>query len=173
MSSVREARHPTRVKPLRPVRRSAYGGSVRVVFCKDERALCWWTAYPPKRRPITSNGGRAGRGLPHDLAQFLVERDRHHRYGFWGCLAEGATFRSLVKSGRKRTRPGTAVIAAHVEELDAAESDANFHVGLWRNGRPTPLAALLDDYRRQWLHLRPGDTLELEFTPAVVGRRRT
>lgn len=143
---------------------------MRVVFRKDERSACWWTAYPPKRRPLSSIGGTAGRGLPHDLAQFLVEREHGHRYGFWGCLADGATFRSLVRTGRRRTRPGVALIARHVSDLDAAEADANLHVGAWREGRDTPLGSLLDEYRRAWLAMPSGAELDLVFTPATRAR---
>lgn len=140
---------------------------MRVVFRKNDRGLCSWTAYPPKRRPISGIGGVAGRGLPHDLAQFLVERELGHRYGFWGCLADGATFRSLVKSGRKRTRPGAAVIAEHVDDLDAAKADANLHVGIWRDGGATPLGPLLTEVRQRWLDLPSGGEMDLVFTPVL------
>jgi hypothetical protein len=137
---------------------------VLVVFRKGKRDLCEWTAYPPKRRPITSIGGGGFRCLPHDLAQLVVERELGHRHGFWGCLADGATFRTVVRSNRRlrRTRQGTAIIAGHVAELDAAEHDANLHVLAWRRGLATPVAGALTSVHRSWLALPEGGELELE-----------
>ena len=103
---------------------------VRVVFQKHKRGLCTWTAYPPKRRPVSAGGGGStGRNpLPHDLAQLVVERELGLPFGFWGAVAAGATFRTLVAGGRKRTRPGVEVIRAHVDEIDEAEHLFHRHV---------------------------------------------
>ena len=138
---------------------------MHVVFRKEKRDLCVWTAYPRKRRPITSIGGGGFRCLPHDLAQFVVERELGHRHGFWGCLADGATFRTVVRTNRRirRTPQGKAVIAAHVAELDAAEHDAHEHVLAWRRGEPTPVAAALGQAHRAWLALPEQGELTLEL----------
>ncbi len=64
------------------------------------------------------------------------------------------------------------MIAARLADLDAAEADANDHVGAWREGRPTPLAAVLGAFRDQWLSLSPGEELDLVFTPAARSGRR-
>ena len=154
-------------------RRSFCG--VRVVFRKTKRGLCLWEAYPPKRRPVSAVGGTAGHALPHDLTQFLVERELGHRYGFWGCLADGATFRSLEWGGRRRTPQGRALIVAHVEDLDRAEDDANAHDRAWREGRPTPLAPVFEEMRSRWLALPEGGEIELDFPlspPSSPDRRR-
>jgi hypothetical protein len=101
---------------------------MRVVFAKAKRGLCVWTAYPPKRRPVTAGGGGSTGTcpLPHDLAQLVVERELGLEHGFWGCVAAGATFRTLVRGGRKRTRPGVEIILARVDEIDAAEHLTSF-----------------------------------------------
>jgi hypothetical protein len=148
---------------------------VRVVFRKVKRGWCVWEAFVPKRRAVTAMGGTAGRGLPHDLAQFLVEREHGHRHGFWGRVADGATFRSFVSMGRRRTPQGKAVIQRHAGELDAAEADANGHVHAWLQGLPTPLAPTFDEMRARWLALPEGGELELDFplaTGADGGRPR-
>lgn len=144
---------------------------MRVVFRKGKRDLCLWEAFVPKRRPVVGVGGTGGRGLPHDLAQFLVEREHGHRHGFWGCLADGATFRSLVSAGRRRTPQGKAVIAGHVADLDAAEADANGHVHAWLQGLPTPLAPVLDDMRARWAALPEGGEIDLDFPLGATSRR--
>jgi hypothetical protein len=145
---------------------------VLVTFRKEKRGVCMWTAFPAKRRPVGAVGGGGFGTLPHDLAQFVVERELGHRHGFWGCLADGATFRTVARSsrGRRRTPQGKAVIAAHVAELDAAEHDAHVHVAAWLGGRPTPVATALDELRTAWLALPEHGELTLEFPTDV---RRT
>ena len=144
---------------------------MRVVFRKDKRGGCYWTAYRPKRRPASAGGGTVGRALPHDLLQFVVEREHGIRHGFWGCLADGATFRSLAKTDRKPTRPGRAVIAAHVDELDAVELLVGRELEAWFAGEDTPVTRLLAAMREQWLAMNDGDELELEFAPVVTRPR--
>jgi hypothetical protein len=46
--------------------------------------------------------GREGRA-PHDLVHFVVEGSLELSQGFWGCVAEGAEFKSLeLVAGRRR-----------------------------------------------------------------------
>jgi len=89
---------------------------MRVVFTKAKHGHCMWTARPKGRRPITGSGGHQGQTtVPHDLLQFVVEREHGYRYGFWGCMADGATFRSRAPSTRRATHarpPLTAASAA-------------------------------------------------------------
>jgi hypothetical protein len=48
---------------------------MRVEFSKDDGGrLCGWVAAPPKRRPFRGSTMAAGRDLPHDLTQFVIER---------------------------------------------------------------------------------------------------
>lgn len=139
---------------------------MRVVFAREKRRLCRWTAYPPKRRPVSALGGSGWEriGLPHDLAQFVVERDLGYRHGFWGSLADGASFRTLVPGGRKRSPQGRAVIARHLEEIDEAELAFHRHVKLWLLGEPTPAADGLDEAQRRWSALKEHESLELDFS---------
>ena len=144
---------------------------MRVEFQKRKRELCRWTAYPPKRRPVSAHGGSGHERikLPHDLAQLIVERELGYRHGFWGSLADGATFRSLVPGGRRRTAQGRAIIAAHVAEIDEAEAAFHAHVRRWLLGEPTPAAAHLDEALRGWRALEEHQSLEVEFP--LVGRK--
>ncbi|HEX4903504.1 MAG TPA: hypothetical protein VFV42_11880 [Acidimicrobiales bacterium] len=73
----------------------------------------------------------AGGDLPHDLSTFVIEEALGHEHGFWGCVAAGATFKTL---GRKRAPQGKAVITRHLEELDAAEARVNGIYFAWRSG---------------------------------------
>ena len=79
--------------------------------------VCGWTARRPPRSIVPGPTMAAGRDLPHDLSTFVIEDALAIEHGFWGCVAAGATFKTL---GRKRTAQGKAVISRHVDELDAA-----------------------------------------------------
>ena len=146
---------------------------MRVVFQKGKRGLCTWTAYPPKRRPVSAVSGGVGRGLiPHDLAQLVIERELGHTFGFWGSLAAGASFRSLVRGGRKRTRPGVAVLREHLREIDEAEHAFHRHLGHWLRGEDTPARAGLDDALHAWRSIAENEHFEVEF-PIDNSRRRS
>jgi hypothetical protein len=111
----------------------------------------------------------AGGDLPHDLATFAIEQALGIEHGFWGCVAAGATFRSL---GRKRTPQGKAVIGRHLEELDAAEQRVNEVYAAWRRGEPTAAGAELDAMLERWRQVGEGDELVLEWTVPPRSRSR-
>ena len=95
--------------------------SMTVTFRRVGRG-CTWTALRPPRTKVPGPTMAAGGDLPHDLYTFVIERALDLRHGFWGCVAAGATFKTL---GRKRTPQGKAVIMRHLGELDAAETQVN------------------------------------------------
>lgn len=109
----------------------------------------------------------AGGDVPHDLATFVIEQALGIERGFWGCVADGATFRSL---GRKRTEQGRAVIQRNLPELDDAERLVNETYFAWRRGEDTPANQALDDVLGRWRALGDEEELVLEWTPA--SRRR-
>jgi len=88
---------------------------MKVMFSQsDDGRLCTWRAELPKHRQLQGStmGTRAARtDLPHDLAQFVVEVTLGLEEGFWNLVANGATFKSV---GRRQTKPGRQLIAAHV-----------------------------------------------------------
>jgi hypothetical protein len=113
--------------------------------------------------------------MPHDLVQMVVEGALGLERGFWGSIAAGATFRS---TGRKRTRPGRAVISANRERLAGAEGLVAEHVTRWKRGDPTPAACRLQEIERRWDELGDGGALVLEWpslqilgTSAARGQR--
>ena len=115
----------------------------------------------------------AGGDLPHDLYTFVIESALGLEFGFWGCVAEGATFKTL---GRKQTPQGKAVIAQHLDDLDAAEALVNEIYFAWRSGAPTPLDDQLDTMLARWRELADGHELVLGWpAPQTTrhGRRRT
>lgn len=135
---------------------------MRVEFYKDgEGRLCGWIATPPKRRPFQGTTMAAGRDLPHDLAQFVIERALDIRDGFWGLLAHGAWFASVP--GRRPTRPGRELARTHQSGLIAVEGVVNFHYLAWRRGEPTALGPTLDVMLARWLALAEGERLVLEW----------
>lgn len=109
----------------------------------------------------------AGRDLPHDLSTFVVEHALGVEHGFWGCISEGATFRSL---GRGRTQPGRAVIRAHGPDLDAAEILVNETCTRWRSGADTPVTAQLDEMLARWRQLEEHAELVVEWPEASPRR---
>jgi hypothetical protein len=110
----------------------------------------------------------AGRDLPHDLATFVIERALRVEHGFWGCVSEGATFRSL---GRRRTQPGRAVIRAHVADLNDAEALVNDAYLGRRRGAATPVEPELDEMLARWRQLREGEELVVEWLEASPRRK--
>lgn len=102
----------------------------------------------------------AGADLPHDLYTFVIERALRLRHGFWGCVADGATFRTM---GRKRTPQGKAVIDRHLADLDDAERRVNEIYFAWKAGRPTSLDDDLNAMLHRWSAMADGDELTLEW----------
>jgi hypothetical protein len=139
---------------------------MRITFYKlTEQRVSYWVAEIGKRTRAPGSAMALGRGgMPHDLLQLIVEASVGVERGFWGSVAAGATFRS---TGRRRTRPGRAVAAAHRDEIVAAEHVVHEHLDRWRAGQPTPAAEHLDAYTRRWERLAPGQGLVVEW-PSLV-----
>jgi hypothetical protein len=121
---------------------------------------CSWTALRPPRTIVPGPSMASGADLPHDLHTFVIEERLGIRHGFWGCVAAGATFRSL---GRKRTPQGRSVITRHLADLDAAEARVNEVYFAWRAGRPTEVDTELDEMHERWRALPDGGELVLEW----------
>ena len=122
--------------------------------------VCSWTALRRKRIRVPGPSMAAGGDIPHDLVTFVVEQTLGIRHGFWGCVAEGATFRTL---GRKRTEDGKAVIQRYGKELDEAEWRVNDVYFAWRAGGDTPVDAALDEILATWRNLGEGEELVLTW----------
>jgi hypothetical protein len=119
---------------------------------RDKRAFCVWEARIGKRTRVPGSLMALPKaGLPHDLAQYVIEAATGYEHGFWGCIADGATFKS---TGRKRTKPGRAVIAAYRADVVASEHLANQHLFAWRCGERSTVSVALDRALRQWDGLR-------------------
>jgi hypothetical protein len=134
---------------------------VLVTFQKVENGrLARWDAVRGKRRRVPGPTMASGRTLPHDLSTFVVEHELGLTHGFWGCVAEGATFRSLP---RRRTEPGRKVIRDHVADLDAAEGAVGAEVTSWQHGGRPRTATSLDAMLAQWRALPPDGRLVVEW----------
>jgi len=131
---------------------------VEVTFYRfTEGRVSYWEAVRGKRTRVPGSTMALGRGgMPHDLVQLVVEATLGLDRGFWGSVATGATFRS---TGRKRTRPGRAVISRNKADLDESEHVAGDHVRAWAAGEPTPCAAALDAMAERWDALGDGEGL--------------
>jgi hypothetical protein len=131
---------------------------VKVTFTKMvEKRVTTWTAVRGKRTVVPGTTMALGRGgMPHDLEQFVVEAVVGLEHGFWGSVADGATFRSL---GRKRTKPGREVVRRNRIEIELSEHIVHDHVDRWRAGEPTPCADRLTEFDGRWRALGDGDSL--------------
>jgi hypothetical protein len=135
---------------------------MHVEFYKaGEGRLCGWIAAPPNRRPFQGATMAAGRDLPHDLGQFVIERELGLGYGFWGLLSHGAWFASVP--GLRPTQPGRALARAHHQALAAVEAIVNTHYFAWRRGEPTPVGPALDATYVRWRALLQGERLVLKW----------
>jgi hypothetical protein len=140
---------------------------VRVSFFKHDEAkrICAWEAVRGKRTRVLGTLMGYGAGLPHDLAQYVVEAATRYEHCFWELVAKGATFRSMR---RRRTEAGRDVIAAHHEELRHSEVVANVHLVSWKAGDKNTVTAALDEALVKWQSLSVGDRLVFDW-PAPIG----
>jgi hypothetical protein len=144
---------------------------MQVEFYKvDGGRLCGWFAAPPKRRPFEGSTMAAGRDIPHDLNQFVIERELGLANGFWGLLSHGASFASVP--GRRVTHPGRALEREHHDALMEVENIVGYHIGAWRRGEPTPVRGALDAMYARWIALREGEALIVEWPMRPLERRR-
>lgn len=155
----------------------AYRMTVRFEKLPEQR-VARVTAWARDRRPFVISQMACTESLPHDLAGFAAEQALGIADGFFNLIAHGAVFAS---SGRRRTRPGRAVIVANRQGLLAGEHLVHGAWDDWRAGRPTPAAAALDDVARRWRDLPAGQGFELVWerrplpvrpSPARHGRSR-
>ena len=139
-----------------------YDQTMKVTFRKlVEKRVSTWKAMRGKRTRVPGVTMALGRGdMPHDLIQLVVEGAVRLDHGFWGSMAEGATFKS---TGRKRTKPGREVIARNRDDLVQAEVIVGEHYTRWKKGRPTPAAAHFDDISPRWEALEDGGELVIEW----------
>jgi hypothetical protein len=111
----------------------------------------------------------AQKNLPHDLLQYVVEAASGFEEGFWGLLARGATFKS---TGRKSTKPGRALIAAHRPGLARAEALAEMYRRAWMAGEQNPVTGALHRTKDTWDCIGVDDRLVFEW-PSAKGTVRS
>jgi hypothetical protein len=138
---------------------------VRFFIADERKRVSSWTAVRAKRTRVPGSFMAYGDDVPHDLVQYVVEAATGYENGFWGLVARGATFKS---TGRRRTKPGRALIAAHRRELAGSEQLAQQHVAEWRSGLDTGVAQRLRAAEEQWRSLEPGDEIVFEW-PSPAG----
>jgi hypothetical protein len=137
--------------------------AVQVEFFKAEshgRPQAAWEATRGKRTRIPGTVMAGSKGIPHDLAQYVVEAATGYRNGFWELISKGATFKSI---GRRRTKPGRAVIAGHRAELAGAEALAAVHLERWKAGDASPVSEALSRALGQWSTMTQGERLRFEW----------
>ncbi len=107
------------------------------------------------------------RGLPHDMAHYLIERGLGFERGFWGVVAAGAVFKGMqVVSGRRPPHAeerSKAIIKAEYRQLAAAELYVSVIQSVAREGKERDLAYVntcLDEVWRPFRWPRPAVTRE-------------
>ena len=148
---------------VRADRHLRYIVGVRVDFFKAEshgRPGVVWEATRGKRTRIPGTTMAGNKGIPHDLGQYVIEAATGYRNGFWDLISKGATFKS---TGRRRTKPGRAVIAEHRAELAGAEALAAFHLERWKAGDASPVSEALSRALDQWTRICIGERLSFEW----------
>jgi len=135
---------------------------------RNGRHSVGWEALRGKRTRVPGTLMASQKDLPHDLLQYVVEAACGFEDGFWGLLARGATFKS---TGRKLTKPGRALIAAHRSELAQAEALAALHGQAWTAGQHSPVTAALDRARAMWDQVGLGARLVFDW-PSPTGTVR-
>ena len=147
---------------------------MRVAFRRHNekgRLACSWDAVRGARIRVPGTYMAAGADVPHDLLQYVAEAATGYRHGFWGLVADGATFKS---TGRKRTRPGRALIAAHRDDLQRAEALPERHRTAWKAGERTPVTTAIETAFHQWRALDAGEVLVFEWpSPEGIVHRTT
>jgi hypothetical protein len=141
---------------------------MRVEFYKLDdkgRLRVGWNATRGKRTRVPGTVMATSQGVPHDLVQYVIEASTGYRHGFWDLVAKGATFKS---TGRRRTKPGRAVIAQHRDELAGAELLAGLHLDQWRTQRSSPVTDALNRALAQWRRLGPDERLVFDW-PSALG----
>ena len=134
------------------------GGKHRCVAVREDGAVVQFTVHPGTP--------------PHDLCHYALERHFGVRFGFWGLLAAGASFEAVQRFGARDPRSVDVepdpVIAAHVDELLAAEALVNDFTG--HGGAPSDemsaddvaaARAAVSDIAREWAAVEPGGKLQL------------
>ena len=134
-----------------------------------------------------------GPALPHDLAHAVVESVFRLQFGFWGLIAEGASFAIVTRAaaGAPGVRRADPAVEAHLGDLLEAEalvnefstletsgaSDADFVTAIGERradlehgvvegltvDRVADARRALDALNRRWQATAVGDTLRLDF----------
>jgi hypothetical protein len=135
-----------------------------VTFHKDGKHApsAWWEAVRPTRGRVVGGYMPIGRGrIPHDLGHLATEAHFDISDGFWGLIANGATFDHGTR--QRPTKRGRQLIRDNGAALEAAEALGNEHHFAWRDGRPTPLAATFDRLAELWDATPDGGTLTIRW----------
>ena len=131
---------------------SLFGMRVEFVKLDDKgRRACRSDALRSKRRRVPGTTMAVRTDIPHDLAQYVIEAS------------------TCKSTGRRRTKPGRAVIAEHRSDLAWSEQLAGLHLHLWKAGHPGPVTTALDRAFTQWQALQAEDRLVFNW-PSAEGR---
>lgn len=125
-----------------------------------EKRASYWEARLG-RSTIPGSNMALGRGdIPHDLIQFVAEATEDMTDGFWGSVADGATFKSI---GRKRIKAGMAVIAKNRDGVARSERLAGRRHAEWIAGKDSAAAGAMTMADKAWRGLGDGESFTLSW----------
>lgn len=127
----------------------------------------WWEAVRETRGRVRGGHMPIGRGVvPHDMGHLATEATLRIDDGFWGLLAQGATF--ARGTDQRPTAPGRALVAEHRAELEHAEQVGNHHLFAWIGGQATEVGPTFDSLAARWREVPDGGTMTLRWPTLEV-----
>lgn len=112
---------------------------MQIIFTRKSERDCTIQCRCDGGRVLAVRPPSRQKGLPHDLAHYVVERELGVAWGFWGLIAHGATFHSVTHcSGPKRLHAdevGRRLLNAYHEHLSGAEMLVTVLVQIWQGAR--------------------------------------
>ena len=132
---------------------------MQVNFVRSERNSCETVVERDDGVVVRSVQPLRGSRPPHDLVHFAVESALELGEGLWGCIAEGAEFKSFEHvSGRRRPHAGERsreILRAARRQLTTAEVLAGAVERLAHTGWQSDLPRLSREVERQLSNCEP------------------
>jgi hypothetical protein len=107
--------------------------------------------------------------IPHDLAHFLVEKALHLHQGFWGSIADGAVFPSMIYvEGRRKpkaTERSKTTLKTNARTITEAEVLVRIFNDTIEQGHDQTAPVLRGRLKERWA---PPGTKPREISPTTI-----
>src|SRR5215469_4879604 len=172
---------------------------MQITFRRTDQGACKASAVRDDGSTVAvlSSAGRA-KGLPHDLAHYVVESELRLERGFWGCIAAGALLgvtvtsgpqkmsrhhsRTLVKQAKGEGVESEDLVGCFVElvrrKTDGVCGKTSFpdfllqrHTRRFSTDEVSRTIAALLDAQRRWERLGPGEGMTVAWPVGLRAKR--